>query len=95
MPTFYFFTYRTLSRTISLSFSPPFQSVPFSQFYSGIIISLPHPLLLRMEQNNKFQDHADAAFLQLKLLLWCQQKGCKETPLDNKDFAEYLFSATF
>ncbi len=63
--------------------SPPFC------FYGGIIISLSHPLLFRSEQNNKFQDHADAAFPHLKLILWTRQKLCIE--MHNKDCSIFLF----
>lgn len=53
-------------------------------FYGGIIILLSHPLLLRLERNNKFQDGADTALLQLKLILFTRQKRRAETQ-DNED----------
>lgn len=49
---------------------PPLpQCPPFLCFYGGIIISLSHPLLFRLEQHNKFQDHADVAVFQRSLVL--------------------------
>lgn len=68
------------SRALFLRPSPPSSLVsPSLCFYGGIIILLSHPLLFRSEQNNKFQDHADTAFLQLKLILWTRQKRCTVT----------------
>lgn len=75
----------SLSRSVcgsissSLSLSPSSSVSPSLCFYGGIIISLSHPLLLRLERNNKFQDRADAAFLHRKLILWTRQKLRKHT----------------
>lgn len=82
------------SSSISSSLSPSSSVSPSLCFYGGIIISLSRPLLLRLEQNNKFQDHADAALLHLKLILWTRQKVCTETHKTTKIVA-YSCSAYF
>lgn len=69
----------SLSTPLRLCFSSFSSMSPSLCFYGGIIISLSHPLLFRSEQNNKFQDHADAAVLHLKLILWTRQKHCRNT----------------
>lgn len=81
----------SISSSLSLSLS---SMSPSLCFYGGIIISLSHPLLFRLERNNKFQDHADAAFLHLKLILWTRQKLCTETHKTTKIVA-YSCSAYF
>lgn len=85
----------SVSSSISSSLSPSSSMSPSLCFYGGIIISLSHPLLFRLKQNNKFQDHADAALLQLKLILWTRQKRCTKTTQDNKDCSTYLLSSCF
>lgn len=68
----------SVSGSISSSLSLPLPPCPSLCFYGGIIILHSHPLLFTLEQNNKFEDHADTAFLQLKLILWTLQKHCLE-----------------
>lgn len=67
----------TLSLSLSMSvsgsvpspLSPSSSKSPSLCFYGGIIISLSHPLLFRLEQNDKFRDRAEAALLQRRLIL--------------------------
>lgn len=81
----------SVSSSISSSLPPSSSVCPSLCFYGGIIISLSHPLLFRLEQNNKFQDHADTAFLHLKLILWTRQKHCTKTHKTTKTEAYSCF----
>lgn len=54
--------YLSVSCSISSSLLSSSSMFPSLCFYGGIIMSLSHPLLFRLERNNKFQNHADAVF---------------------------------
>lgn len=72
---------RSLPRPIPSAFSPHFLSVPFLFDFMMALSSPPPPppLLLRLEESNKFEDHANAAFIQLKLFLLSQQRTAVHT----------------